>query len=51
MCRGRCSGKAVPVHAVENSPPGQGLRESTGLELMKEIEKQGGFKRGITVPG
>ena len=40
---GRCSGKAVPVDAIENSPPGQGLRESTHLEFMKDGNRnQGG---------
>src|SRR5450759_147142 len=49
---GGCSGKAVPVDAIENSPPGQGMRESARLEPVKDGDrKQGGFKCGTTVPG
>ena len=50
VCRGRYSGKAVPVHAVENSPFGEGMRESARLETVKDGNgKQGGFKCGTTV--
>src|SRR5450759_1977106 len=49
---GGCSGKAVPVDAVENSPPGEGLRESARLEPVKDRNgKQGGITCGMTVPG
>ena len=40
------------VYAIENLPPGEGMRESTHLELVKDGNiKQGGFKCGMTVPG
>jgi hypothetical protein len=50
--RGGGTREAVPVHAVENPSPGQGLRESARLEPLKGgNRKQGGFKCGTTVPG
>jgi len=37
--------KAVPVDALTNPPPWQGLREGTGLALVEDGDrKQGGFK-------
>ena len=38
---GRSGGtrEAVPVDAVENPPPGQGLRESAGLEFVNAVDE------------
>jgi len=33
---GRCSGKAVPVDALKNSSPGEGMRESARPESVKD---------------
>jgi len=42
--------KLFLLDAIENSPPGQGLREGTHLESVKDGDrKQGGFKCGTTV--
>ena len=42
--------KAVPVDAIENSPPGEGMRESARLELVKdEGMKNDNATCGITV--
>src|SRR5450759_5065742 len=44
------TGKAVPVDAIENSPPGEGEHEGAGLGSVKDGNgKQGGFTCGITV--
>src|SRR5659263_744004 len=39
---GGCSGKAVPVDAIENSSPGEGLRESARLEPVKDGDRKQG---------
>ena len=40
---------AVTLDALSNPPPGQGMREGTGLELVNATKQFGGRKHGLTV--
>ena len=43
--------KAVPVDAIENSPPGEGMREGACLESVNAVDEFDDRKQGTTIPG